>query len=128
MTWEGGRSHECEISSSSRLEDTFAFVFQSFWFTALYGFRYRKWSEAKTLIPTQAMKNANRFLFEHQHLTRRHFLRLGVTGAAAFGFCPLAGRAEALAPELAKATETLEPYFTPQEKFRDVSRGKPLPH
>jgi len=74
------------------------------------------------------MKNANRFLFEHQHLTRRHFLRLGVTGAAAFGFCPLAGRAEALAPELAKATETLEPYFTPQEKFRDVSRGKPLPH
>jgi len=24
--------------------------------------------------------------------------------------------------------QTLEPYFTPQEKFRDVSRGKPLPH
>lgn len=32
------------------------------------------------------------------------------------------------APELARAIESLEPYFTPQEKFRDVSRGKPLPH
>jgi DMSO/TMAO reductase YedYZ molybdopterin-dependent catalytic subunit len=69
-----------------------------------------------------------RFLLEHQHLTRRYFLRLGVTGAAAFAFCPSVGSADALAPELAKAIESLEPYFTPQEKFRDVSRGKPLPH
>ena len=85
-------------------------------------------SEAKALILTHAMKNAKSFLFEHQRLTRRHFLRMGVTGAAAFGFCPLAGRAEALAPDLVKRIETLEPYITPQEKFRDVSRGKPLPH
>jgi DMSO/TMAO reductase YedYZ molybdopterin-dependent catalytic subunit len=29
---------------------------------------------------------------------------------------------------LAELIATLEPYFTPQEDFRDVSRGKPLPH
>jgi DMSO/TMAO reductase YedYZ molybdopterin-dependent catalytic subunit len=74
------------------------------------------------------MKNAERFLFEHQQLTRRYFIRMGATGAAALGFWPLARGAERLEPELAKAIETLEPYFTPQERFRDVSRGKPLPH
>jgi hypothetical protein len=90
------------------------FVFRSFWFTASYEFSYRN--------------RMKRFLLQHQRLTRRYFLRMGATGAAALGFYPLAGRAEALAPELAKAIEALEPYFTPQEKFRDVSRGKPLPH
>ena len=74
------------------------------------------------------MKDANRFLSEHQRLTRRYFLRLGAASAAAFAFRPPAGGAEAIAPELAKAIDSLEPYFTPQEKFRDVSRGKPLPH
>src|SRR5437870_5186097 len=74
------------------------------------------------------MKNARTFLSEHQALSRRHFLRLGVAGAAALGFRPPSAGADPLAPELAKAIETLEPYFTPQEKFRDVSRGKPLPH
>jgi DMSO/TMAO reductase YedYZ molybdopterin-dependent catalytic subunit len=49
-------------------------------------------------------------------------------GAGALGFWPLAGGADVLAPELGKALETLEPYFTPQPDFRDVSRGKPLPH
>jgi DMSO/TMAO reductase YedYZ molybdopterin-dependent catalytic subunit len=29
---------------------------------------------------------------------------------------------------MAKEMESLEPYFTPQSQFRDVSRGKPLPH
>jgi len=53
---------------------------------------------------------------------------MGTTGAAACGLWPLAGRGAEFAPELAKAIESLEPYFTPQEKFRDVSRGKPLPH
>src|SRR5207302_1374496 len=36
--------------------------------------------------------------------------------------------AVATASELAQALVKLEPYFTPQEQFRDVSRGKPLPH
>src|SRR6266511_2830875 len=75
-----------------------------------------------------AMKSAQRFPCEHQELTRRHFLRVGAAGAAALGFCSVAAGADPQAPELAKAIETLEPYFTPQEQFRDVSRGKPLPH
>jgi DMSO/TMAO reductase YedYZ molybdopterin-dependent catalytic subunit len=74
------------------------------------------------------MKNAESLLFEHQEMTRRYFLRMGAAGAAGLAFWPLAARADSLAPELAKALESLEPYFTPQEKFRDVSRGKPLPH
>jgi hypothetical protein len=74
------------------------------------------------------MKNANRFILQPPELTRRHFIRLGATAAAAFGFRPLAADTAPPAPELAKALESLEPYFTSQEKFRDVSRGKPLPH
>jgi len=35
------------------------------------------------------MKNAERFLFEHQELTRRYFIRLGVVSAAALGSWPL---------------------------------------
>src|SRR5436305_12340983 len=74
------------------------------------------------------MQATKSFLSEHQQLTRRHFLRLGAAGALAFGLSPLAAADNVLAPELAKAIANLEPYFTPQEKFRDVSRGKPLPH
>src|SRR5205823_11643721 len=33
-----------------------------------------------------------------------------------------------LPPELAHVIEKLEPYFTPPAEFRDVSRGKPIPH
>ena len=71
-----------------------------------------------------------RFLFEHHQLTRRHFLRLGMAGAATLGFSPSAISAEAQAPaaEIAQTLEREEPYFTSQDKFRDVSRGKPLPH
>jgi hypothetical protein len=74
------------------------------------------------------MKNAKRFLCEHRRLTRRYFLRLGAAGAAALKFWPLNVSAGPPAPVLAKAIEALEPYFTPVNKFRDVSRGKPLPH
>ncbi len=74
------------------------------------------------------MKNAERFLREHQELTRRYFIRLCAAGAASMSFWPPAIVGDPPAPELAKALETLEPYFTPSEKFRDVSRGKPLPH
>jgi len=75
-----------------------------------------------------AMSNVERFLFDHQELTRRHFIRLGAGGMAALGLWPLAGSSEPPAPELAKLLQELEPYFTSQEKFHDVSRGKPLPH
>jgi len=74
------------------------------------------------------MNNAEQFLLDHQKLSRRYFLRIGAAGAAAVGLRRLGVAGEAPAPELAKALETLEPYFTSPEKFRDVSRGKPLPH
>ena len=74
------------------------------------------------------MNTVEHFLRQHQQITRRYFLRLGAACAAAAGAGPLAADTDPLAPELAEVLQTLEPYFTPQEKFRDVSRGKPLPH
>src|SRR5262245_31662980 len=62
---------------------------------------------------------------EHTELTRRFFLRLGAAGAAALSCLPWNASAGDAAPELVKALSELEPYFTPQAKFRDVSRGKP---
>src|SRR5262245_41763829 len=58
---------------------------------------------------------------EQLELTRRRFLG----AAAALG---VAAGDKPLEPELLRAVDKLEPYFTPQEDFRDVSRGKPLPH
>ena len=72
-------------------------------------------------------ENANRFRFEQPKLTRRQFIRLGAAGAAALAYRPLAAGAKP-APQLAKALASLEPYFTRQEDFREVARGKPLPH
>lgn len=69
-----------------------------------------------------------RFLQEHRSLTRRHFARLGAAGAAAWAFWPLAARGEPPAPELAQSLAALESYMTPPAKFRDVSRGNPIPH
>ncbi|MGI8602064.1 MAG: molybdopterin-dependent oxidoreductase [Verrucomicrobiales bacterium] len=74
------------------------------------------------------MTNAESFLFEHRRLTRRYFVGIGAAGAAALGPSRLSADDDPRAPELARAIEALEPYFTTQEKFRDVSRGKPLPH
>jgi hypothetical protein len=73
------------------------------------------------------MSERERFLSEHEKLTRRYFLRAGAACAAAGGL-PIAAGAAPLAPELAKAVDRLGPYFTPQEDFQDVSRGKPVPH
>ncbi len=70
------------------------------------------------------MNDPERFAAEYLRLTRRYFL-----GAAAAAGCGLPRAASAPpAPELARPIEQLESYFTPQEQFRDVSRGKPLPH
>ncbi|MDB5309169.1 MAG: reductase [Gemmataceae bacterium] len=58
-------------------------------------------------------------------LTRRFFLG----GAAWAAGCAVTARAaDPVPPELAPAIEQLEPYFTPPVDFRDVSRGKPVPH
>jgi DMSO/TMAO reductase YedYZ molybdopterin-dependent catalytic subunit len=74
------------------------------------------------------MNERERFLAEHRKLTRRYFLRAGAACVAAAGGLPLAAGAEPPAPELAKVLDKLEPFFTPQADFRDVSRGKPVPH
>src|SRR5262245_20593835 len=74
------------------------------------------------------MKSPALFLAEHHRLTRRYFIRLGAAGAPSLGFSPRVIGGDSSAPALAGALATLEPYFTPSEKFRDVSRGKPLPH
>src|ERR1041384_1562695 len=54
--------------------------------------------------------------------SRRSFLRLGAAGAAVIG----AGKSLIAAAQDASAD--FDAYLTPQEKFRDVSRGNPLPH
>src|SRR5438067_981383 len=56
--------------------------------------------------------------------SRRCFLRLG----AAAGCLPLGAAEPPTPPELARAIDRIEPFFTPPEKFGDVSRGKPVPH
>ena len=74
------------------------------------------------------------FVDEHFHLARRYFLQLGLCGLAAAPTAILAYAdddkvakpAKRQKPEKAGAKH--EPYFTPPEDFRDVSRGKPLPH
>jgi len=72
------------------------------------------------------MSESNLFLARHRELTRRFFLRAGATWAAAA--CALPVRGAELPPELADAVAKIEPYFTPPREFRDVSRGKPIPH
>jgi len=70
----------------------------------------------------------DRFLAEHNALTRRFFLQLGAAGTAALGLLPATLLADELPEELTKAIENLESYLTKQEAFGDVSRGNPLPY
>lgn len=67
------------------------------------------------------------FLFEHQQLTRRFFLGLGITSLAA-SHLPLQGQDKPKPVRHARSGVQPDPYFTPSELFQDVSRGKPLPH
>src|SRR5687768_1027870 len=70
------------------------------------------------------MTDAERFLAEQREVTRRFFIGCGVAGAAV----TLTAAAADRPPELARALDALEPYFTAQNDFRDVSRGTPVPH
>lgn len=72
------------------------------------------------------MNTMQNFLDEHHYLSRRHFLRLGA--AAAAGYKPLLALAESPRTDLADAVAKLPSFLTPPDGFRDVSRGKPLPH
>ena len=73
------------------------------------------------------MSEAEDFLREHNDLSRRFFLRAGAALAAGSAVAASARGAE-IPAELVPVLEKLEPYFTPQDKFGDVSRGKPVPH
>lgn len=72
--------------------------------------------------------DARAFLEQHATLTRRYLLQLGTLGATAVASGPRYLHAAESPDELAAAIRKLEPYFTPVEDFRDVSRGKPVPH
>lgn len=74
------------------------------------------------------MNDVQRFLAEHRQITRRFFLSLGAAGSAALASWPLVSPAQDGNTSLDKAIGELESFFTPQASFRDVSRGKPLPH
>jgi DMSO/TMAO reductase YedYZ molybdopterin-dependent catalytic subunit len=81
------------------------------------------------------MQALRQFLAHHSQLTRRFFLQSGTAAAAALGLAPRllaaqpgAAKTQARPAELAAAIDKLEPFFTPPANFRDVSRGKPLPH
>ena len=74
------------------------------------------------------------FVDEHCRLARRYFLQLGLFGLTATPSVMLAFADDGTASRQSKrqkpdkAGAQREPYFTPPEDFRDVSRGKPLPH
>ena len=72
------------------------------------------------------MQERARFLAEHEELTRRYFIKIGAGGLVAGGLWARAARGEPTSPELADAIASLEPYFTLQDDFRDVSRGNPF--
>lgn len=74
------------------------------------------------------MAPLDQFLSEHDRLTRRFFLSVGAASASLIAGWPRISRANELAPELAESIAKLESFLTPLGKFRDVSRGKPLPH
>src|SRR5262249_35621632 len=75
----------------------------------------------------------NSFLGEHLRLTRRYFMGLGVAGAVMIrGAASVSGAEGDDKPKKPakpdKAGAKNDPYFTRPTEFRDVSRGKPVPH
>ena len=78
--------------------------------------------------------NSPSILREHIALTRRYFLQAGVLGlAAAPGLMSaVVAEQDSVVPikqaQGDKSGVQPDPYFTPAEDFRDVSRGTPLPH
>jgi DMSO/TMAO reductase YedYZ molybdopterin-dependent catalytic subunit len=74
------------------------------------------------------MSSRSSFDREHVRLTRRFFVGLGAAGLAAISGQARPTAAAELPPELEAAIAGMEPLLTPPGKFRDVSRGKPIPH
>ena len=73
-----------------------------------------------------------RFLGEHAAVSRRFFLGMGAAGTLAWARLTQAenegSQAASRDPRLEAAIAQLESWLTLQSDFRDVSRGKPLPH
>lgn len=72
------------------------------------------------------MNDTRLFVSAHLTVTRRQLLQLGVAASTLWSSGNLA--AAERSPEVVAALAKLESYFTPPADFRDVSRGKPLPH
>jgi DMSO/TMAO reductase YedYZ molybdopterin-dependent catalytic subunit len=70
----------------------------------------------------------DRFLADHQQMTRRWLLQAGATGMAVLGAGQLWGDEPSRDSVLRDAIGDLEPFLTLQDHFQDVSRGKPKPH
>jgi hypothetical protein len=89
-------------------------------------------STATTHRGTVMSDQVERFLAEHSSVSRRFFLGLGAAGSAAWA--SLANGTETSPPDsgrpeqLQAAISALESWLTAPDDFRDVSRGKPLPH
>ena len=75
------------------------------------------------------MQTLENLMTEHREVTRRHFLRLGATGAAGLGLVPWLAHADDATAKaaLSRAITELE-YFTLPDKFGTVERGTPLPY
>ena len=72
--------------------------------------------------------SVERLIQDHAALSRRYFLGLGVAGAAALNSLPLQAEGLESSPALQEAIAKLESWLTAMGDFRDVSRGKPIPH
>lgn len=73
------------------------------------------------------MNFSTKFAHEHLDLTRRYFLKLGVTGVASLVMPGWRALAEQADDRLAAAVSELE-YLTPPADFGTVERGDPLPY
>lgn len=74
------------------------------------------------------MHELDSFLSQHHQVTRRSLIRWGAMAAAAAQLRSLPLPAAESSAELDAAIAGMETLLTTQEKFRDVSRGKPRPH
>lgn len=74
------------------------------------------------------MGQLDRFLAEHFSLSRRHFLQFSAASALVAESSSLLIASEPRQKVLQDAIATLEEFLTHPDKFRDVSRGTPLPH
>jgi DMSO/TMAO reductase YedYZ molybdopterin-dependent catalytic subunit len=81
-------------------------------------------------MPTPPIKplEIQPFLNQHVALSRRYFLQLGAVGATAFSCSPLSAKESDRDTLLQSAIDEIESWLTRPEDFRDVSRGKPVPH